>query len=227
MSTQIGAVAGQGLPTGDTKWPARYAKFGQFQMDLDKEELYEGGRRCKIQAKVYQALVVLLSRAGEIVTREEVCKRLWPDSVQVNFDANVNTTINKLRLVLSDSPDKPAYVETIPRRGYSFLAPVEFSNEPLMAKPERVVGRAAEQEGGEGKRRGSSLFRLQLQRTPLRMAGFVLVGILVGAILVLAWSAVANKTQRSQNLGRQNAQSVPVSSAQTALAPAQNPNHKM
>jgi DNA-binding winged helix-turn-helix (wHTH) protein len=64
------------------------------------------------------------------VTREEVRRQLWPDTFLANLDANVNTTINKLRQVLGDSPENPVYVETIPRRGYSFIASVEFSSVP-------------------------------------------------------------------------------------------------
>src|SRR5712692_11380408 len=83
---------------------ARYVRFGAFQADLEREELYQDGQRVKVQAKLFQALLLLLSRAGEIVTRSEVQRQLWPDTFPANLDANVNTTMNKLRHVLGDSP---------------------------------------------------------------------------------------------------------------------------
>ena len=108
---------------------ARYAGFGKFQVDLQRQELFLEGRRVKLHAKVYQALTLLLSRAGEVVTREEVRKQLWPDTflASLNLDANINTTMNKLRQVLGDALENPQYIETIPRRGYSFIANVQFS----------------------------------------------------------------------------------------------------
>jgi DNA-binding winged helix-turn-helix (wHTH) protein len=74
-------------------------------------------------------LLAFVDRPGEIVTREALRARLWPDGTFVNYDANVNTTVNKLRLALGDSPEKPMYVETIPRQGYCFLGTVECGNE--------------------------------------------------------------------------------------------------
>src|SRR6266481_5133154 len=107
---------------------ARYASFGMFLADLEREELYQDGQRVKVQAKLLQALLLLLSHAGEVVTREEVRRQLWPDTFLANLDANVNTTMNKLRQVLGDSSENPVYIETIPRRGYSFIARVEYSS---------------------------------------------------------------------------------------------------
>lgn len=106
---------------------ARFVGFGDFHVDLKNEELFKGGTRVKLQSKVYQALLVLLEKPGDLVSREELRLRLWPNGTHVNFDANVNTTVNKLRHVLRDSPESPAFVETIPRRGYSFVAPVEYA----------------------------------------------------------------------------------------------------
>src|SRR3984893_17173895 len=131
MSTQISAIADDGSSekvSSALAFPARYARFGGFQADIEREELYQNGQRVKVQAKLFQALVLLVSRAGEVVTREEVRRQLWPDTFLANLDANVNTTMNKLRQVLGDSPETPVYVETIPRRGYTFIASVEFSS---------------------------------------------------------------------------------------------------
>ncbi len=117
--------------------PARYACFGAFQLDLRKEELFKDGARVKLQGKVYQALRALLQKPGEIVTREELRLQLWPTDTHVNYDANVNTTVNKLRQVLGDSPDRPAFVETIPRKGYTFVAKVEFADRPMMLRAQQ------------------------------------------------------------------------------------------
>src|SRR5713226_3712353 len=103
MSTQPSALAQQEpSASGATPlaFPGRYARFGAFQADLEREELFQDGQRVKVQAKVFQGLSLLLSRGGEIVTREEVRRHLWPDTLLSNLDANVNTTMNKLRQVL-------------------------------------------------------------------------------------------------------------------------------
>jgi DNA-binding winged helix-turn-helix (wHTH) protein len=118
------------LPS-ETKAAERYLRFGQFQVDLQREELFKEGSRVRIPSKVFQVLLALVERPGEIVTREALRVRLWPDGTFVNYDANVNTAVNKLRLALGDSPEKPMYVETIPRRGYCFLPTVERVNELL------------------------------------------------------------------------------------------------
>jgi DNA-binding winged helix-turn-helix (wHTH) protein len=108
----------------------RYVCFGPFQVDLQREELFKDGARVHVPAKVYQVLLALIEKPSEIVTREELRARLWPGGTFVNFDANVNTTVNKLRLTLGDSPEKPSYVETIPRQGYCFVGSVERTHEP-------------------------------------------------------------------------------------------------
>src|SRR5258708_35493813 len=116
----------------------RYVRFGAFQLDLRKEELYKDGARVKLQGKVYQALVALLQKPGEIVKREDLRMQLWPSDTHVNYDANVNTTVNKLRQVLADSAEQPAFVDTIPRQGDSIISPLQFLDPtltPHTAKP--------------------------------------------------------------------------------------------
>ena len=109
----------------ETKAAERYLRFGQFQVDVQHEELFKEGSRVHIPAKVFQVLLALVERPGQTVTREALRARLWPEGKFVDYDANVNTTVNKLRLALGDSPEKPMYVETIPRKGYCFLGSVE------------------------------------------------------------------------------------------------------
>src|SRR6266568_4971918 len=106
----------------------RYVSFGPFRIDQQRQEVTWNGSRLKLQGKVYQVLLTLLEKPGEVVTREELRLRLWPADTHVNYDANVNTTVNKLRQALGDSSDKPLYIETIPRKGYSLLVQAQISN---------------------------------------------------------------------------------------------------
>jgi DNA-binding winged helix-turn-helix (wHTH) protein len=108
----------------------RFVRFGPFQVDQHRQEVTKNGSRLKLQGKVYQVLVALLEKPGEVVTREELRQRLWPADTHVNYDANVNTTVNKLRQVLGDSTDKPLYIETIPRKGYCLVVLSEASDVP-------------------------------------------------------------------------------------------------
>src|SRR6516164_1421053 len=108
----------------------RYIRFGSFQIDQQRQQVFRNGTRLKLQGKVYQVLLALIAKHGQVVTREELKHALWPSDTHVNFDANVNTTVNKLRQILGDSPDEPSFIETIPRQGYSFIARVEFADTP-------------------------------------------------------------------------------------------------
>jgi DNA-binding winged helix-turn-helix (wHTH) protein len=111
----------------------RCVRFGGFQLDLQRQELWKDGSQVKVQGKVYQALIALLDSPGDIVTREMLRKHLWPRDLGLNYDANVNTTVNKLRGVLGDRDDEAKFIETIPRRGYSFVAKVEYVDESPVA----------------------------------------------------------------------------------------------
>src|SRR6201984_660289 len=117
MSTEmIGmqTLAERGYAEAKKSESQRFLSFGSFTVDLKREELFKDGTRIKLRGKVYQTLIALLERPGEVVSREDLRAKLWPEGTHVNYDANVNTTVNKLRLALGDSPDKPIYVETIP-----------------------------------------------------------------------------------------------------------------
>lgn len=107
----------------------RYICFGPFRVDQQKQEVSRDGARIKLQGKVYQTLLALLEKPGEVITREELRMRLWPDT-HVNYDANVNTAVNKLRHALEDPSDEPAYIETISKKGYRLLAQPKVSGMP-------------------------------------------------------------------------------------------------
>ncbi len=93
-------------------------------MDCESGELFKRGSLLHLQEKPLQLLFLLLEHPGEIVLREDLQRRLWPNGTYVDFDKNLNTAVKKLRYALGDSPDKPVFIETIPRRGYRFIAPV-------------------------------------------------------------------------------------------------------
>jgi Tol biopolymer transport system component/DNA-binding winged helix-turn-helix (wHTH) protein len=98
--------------------------FGLFEADLSSGELCRQGRRVRLQEQPFRILAMLLDRPGEVVTREEVRKQLWPDGTFVDFDEGLDTALKKLRYALGDSAQNPTFIETIPRRGYRFIAPV-------------------------------------------------------------------------------------------------------
>src|SRR6266436_95459 len=108
----------------EATYSARLVRFGSFEVDLQSGELRKSGQKLKLSGQPFQVLAILLERPGEVVTREKLQKRLWPDTF-VDVDHNLNTAINKIREVLGDSAESPRFVETLPRRGYRFVAPVE------------------------------------------------------------------------------------------------------
>src|SRR6202047_1301020 len=101
------------------------ARFGPFEVDLHTREMWKFGTRLKLVGQPFEILAVLLSRTGELVTREELRARLWPADTFVDFNHGLNAAVNKLREALSDSAENPRYIETLPRRGYRFIAIIE------------------------------------------------------------------------------------------------------
>jgi TolB-like protein len=107
----------------------RAIRFGAFEFDLLSGELRKQGLRIKLQGQPAQILGMLLERPGEVVTREELREKLWPADTFVDFEHSVNAAVKRLRRALNDSADKPRYVETVARRGYRFIAPIEARGE--------------------------------------------------------------------------------------------------
>jgi Tol biopolymer transport system component/DNA-binding winged helix-turn-helix (wHTH) protein len=113
-------------------------RFATFEVDLQAQELRKGGLRLKLTGQPFQVLAILLERPGTVVTREELQKRLWPDTF-VDVDHNLNTAINKIREALGDSSENPRFVETLPRRGYRFIGEVAAPVLPvILVEPGRV-----------------------------------------------------------------------------------------
>ena len=118
----------------------RAVRFGAFEVDRQAREVRKRGLRLKLQEKPFQILEMLLERPGEVVTRQELRKRLWPETY-VGFDRSLNTAINTLRRALGDSPENPRFVETYSRRGYRFIAPLDTAEvaAPPITQPLRSV----------------------------------------------------------------------------------------
>ncbi len=102
----------------------KIVRFGVFELDLSAGELRKSGAKLRLQGQPFQVLAILLDRAGDVVTREELQRQLWPSDTFVDFDHSLNTAINKVREALGDSASNPRFVETLARRGYRFIAPV-------------------------------------------------------------------------------------------------------
>src|SRR5688500_10349666 len=97
-------------------------RLGLFEIDLKKAELRQNGLRIKLQHQRFRVLRMLIERPGEVVTREEMRVALWPEGTFVDFDHSLNASINKLREALGDTASNPRFIETMPRRGYRFIA---------------------------------------------------------------------------------------------------------
>ena len=165
--------------------PSRYIRFGPFQIDQQRREVTKSGSRLKLQGKVYEVLIALIEKQGDVVTREELRVRLWPAESQVNYDANVNTTVNKLRQALGDSSDKPIYVETVPRKGYCLIVQPEFAEAPL---PSALVSASDQNGHARAAEQSSPAIRSDLWIT-LGVIALIVAGMLLGAGITRLWIA--------------------------------------
>jgi Tol biopolymer transport system component/DNA-binding winged helix-turn-helix (wHTH) protein len=119
-----------------TRQPSRQVRFGEFELDLQTAELRNNGHKLIMQEQPFQVLVVLLEQPGQLVTREEMTKRLWPSGTFVDVDLGLNKVVNRLRQTLGDSADHPRFIETLPRKGYRFIEPVTAVAEHSIEGPE-------------------------------------------------------------------------------------------
>jgi TolB-like protein/DNA-binding winged helix-turn-helix (wHTH) protein/Flp pilus assembly protein TadD len=118
-------------------------RFGVFEVDLRAGELHKHGLRIRLQEQPFQVLAMLLGRAGHVVSREELQKKLWPADTFVDFDHGLNKAVNKIRDALGDSAESPRFVETVARRGYRFLAEVKAADEAALSSLELAPPRLA------------------------------------------------------------------------------------
>src|SRR6478672_9086348 len=136
------------MPAASVDWSRRHlgmrdpldplVRFGAFQVDLRTGELRKGGARINLPDQPFQVLRTLLERAGKLVTREELRQRLWSAETFVDFEHGLNAAVRRLRDALGDSADVPRFIETLPRRGYRFIAPIiqETATEEPPSRPE-------------------------------------------------------------------------------------------
>jgi DNA-binding winged helix-turn-helix (wHTH) protein len=188
MNTNLGSMIEPDAAAGAGRMlqlPSRYIRFGPFQIDQQRREVTKSGSRLKLQGKVYEVLIALIEKQGDVVTREELRVRLWPAESQVNYDANVNTTVNKLRQALGDSSDKPIYVETVPRKGYCLIVQPEFADAPL---PSALVPASGQNGHARAAEKSSRAIRSDLWIT-LGVIALIVAGMLLGAGITRLWIA--------------------------------------
>src|SRR4051794_18247270 len=118
----------------------RGIRFGVFEVDLRSGELRKKGIKIKLQDQPFLLLITLLNQRGEIITREELRRTLWPDGTFIDFDHGLGSAINRVREALGDSAANPRFVETVPRRGFRFIAPIETVIDDTLAGVEIVDG---------------------------------------------------------------------------------------
>src|SRR5271165_4156928 len=176
--------------------------FGQFELDMRTGELRRNGTKVRMQEQPFQILALLLERAGEVVTREELQQRLWSSDTFVDFDNGLNIAVKKLRVALGDDAETPRFIETVPRRGYRFMARVEC--EPDIEEGSADAPQPAAADVAEGPTTASpERVRKAKSRKPILIAAVVVVVI---AALILLTANVARV--RDRLLGRSTGEPV-------------------
>ena len=171
----------------------RVLRFGVFEVDVPQGEMRKSGIRIKLQDQPFQILVILLERRGELVTREELREKLWPADTFVDFDHSLNSAIKKLREALGDQAENPRFIETLHRRGYRFIAPVEG---PLGASGVGTVSLEGAESGKAGQAAGEESAGTAVPRW-MSIAGAVAV--LLAAVGVVAWRVAPSPVPRVVN----------------------------
>jgi TolB-like protein/DNA-binding winged helix-turn-helix (wHTH) protein len=176
----------------------RGTRFGAFEVDLRSGELHKHGIRLKLQDQPFRVLALLLERPGEVVTRDELRQELWPADTFVDFDTGLNSAIKKLRDVLADSAEEPRYIETLPRRGYRFIAEIKNGT------PGRGAQASSEAAGASESPIGTSLVASHAERASPRLPfrkilKLSLAGLTLCAILLTV--ALRTSTWRKSRTG--------------------------
>jgi TolB-like protein/DNA-binding winged helix-turn-helix (wHTH) protein/Tfp pilus assembly protein PilF len=190
----------------------RNVRFGVFEADMEAGELRKHGLRLKLSEQPFQILAMLVARPGEVVSREVLRERLWPSDTFVDFDHGLNNAVMRLREVLGDSSDHPRFIETLPRRGYRFIAPVELkSSGAEHPAPEAVASEKAAGIPGVSGKNGSANSeaplnaaqrhrRFSLPRIAVLAAGVLAGSALISGITVHYVNASKGKANRSSSL---------------------------
>src|SRR5258708_5618015 len=180
-------------PLRDSVQEQRLLRFGNFEADLRTLELRKFGLRLNLQRQPFQVLAALLERPGDIVTRQELQQRIWPEDTFIHFDLGLNKAIAKLRAALNDDPANPRYIETVPRVGYRFLYPIITTISSQVSLSGAAVSTV--QNGGGRLPDASQVERVspispaapnRFAHTRLRLALLVVLSIPVAARAVLA-----------------------------------------
>lgn len=181
------------MPTSTTR-PSnhRIYRFGEFEFDMDAADLRRAGRQVRLQPQPMKLLALVIRNSAALVTRDEIRAELWPDGTYVDFDQAVNFAVKQVRDALGDSAERPLYLQTVPRRGYRFIAPVEMPDED-----------DEDDDDEQSRQPGTTTIRLQkalwsniaelklAQRRQRRMtiatvvAAVVIVAVLVAMVIVL------------------------------------------
>jgi DNA-binding winged helix-turn-helix (wHTH) protein/TolB-like protein len=182
---------------------SRKFRFGLFELDPARNTLTRSGARVRIQDQPFRVLVMLLERPGEIVTREELRQRIWPEGTFVDFEGSLNVIFKRLRAALDDDPDNPRFIETVPRKGYRFIAPVTRSEpeaNPLLEHSTQPEGSlpALIADSGERQHRFRLLARPSLRRWRFAAIGGIVLAILLGLFGVIRYRRGEPKTSAKE-----------------------------
>jgi DNA-binding winged helix-turn-helix (wHTH) protein len=128
-------------------FPTQYLRFNQFHLDLQRQELSKNGVRIPLAGKMYVVLTALLETPGEIVTRDTLRDRLWPEELLPTYESNINTTVNKLRKTLGDCGRASSLIETVPRKGYTLIAKVQYVDQAATISPSTAKNRPSPGDG--------------------------------------------------------------------------------
>jgi eukaryotic-like serine/threonine-protein kinase len=185
-------------------------RFGLFEADPAHCTLTRNGARVKIQDQPFRLLILLLERPGEVVTREELRQALWPEGTYVDFDGSLNVILKRLRAALDDDPDNPRFIETIPRRGYRFIAPVSASGKTSEAVspekgeaavvPEEPTALQTVQLQTASSTSAPVLSRFQHKRRPLLYTACALALMLLAVAVWLKWGMILTGFAHSHSL---------------------------
>ena len=159
----------------------RQVYFGEFQLDLDSSELRNNGSRSSLIGQPLQILTALLERPGELVTREELKKKLWPEDTFVDFDQSLNKAVNRLREALNDSADHPRFIETLSRRGYRFIGSLEIVPE-IVSNVSREFGHSTSEFPATGQTKARTGSRIRW----IKISASILVGVACATVLIFS-----------------------------------------
>src|SRR5712692_5154281 len=177
----------------------RRVRFGVYELNLAARELCKHGIRLKLRGQPFEILAILLEKPGEIVTREVMQKRLWPADTFVDFEHSLNSAIKKLRQALGDSPENCRYIETIPRVGYRFIAPVEQVSATAPPVDVSVVTDRPVVPAGTVEVAGKRRWRIFPGISIDRYAVMLLIVLIAAPSAYLAWSRFGSRPQSQKN----------------------------